>query len=262
VYARLAIDVDPPAIADMARRLGVNQAHLSGGPAITLGVDGVTPVEMASAYATFAAQGVYHTPHAVSSVSFASGAAPKVFPVKGKRVLQDGVAAEVTRILGENMVSGTGKGARMSDGRPEAGKTGTTDEYRDAWFCGFTPDLATCVWIGYPKGEIQLINVEGVSRVSGPTLPADIWHVFMDAALAGKPKTGFPDPKHPPVYTPFDSQFTQQASAYTAPTTSSTGKTDGGGGGGAPPASSGGGGSPPASGGGGGAPPPPPPTTG
>jgi penicillin-binding protein 1A len=256
VYARLAIDVDPPAIADMARRLGVNQAHLSDGPAITLGVDGVTPVEMASAYATLAAQGVYHAPHAVSSVSFASGAPPKVYPVKGKRVLQDGVAAEVTRILGENMLAGTGVGARMADGRPEAGKTGTTDEYRDAWFCGYTPDLATCVWIGYPKGEIQLLNVEGVSRVSGPTLPADIWKIFMTAALAGKPQTDFPAPKHPPVFTPFQSQFTQQANVI-VPTTTSAGKTDAGGGGGAPPPASGGGASGGgASGGGGGAPPP------
>ncbi len=247
VYARLAIDVDPRAIRDMARRLGVNRAHLSVGPAITLGVDGVTAVEMASAYATLAAQGVYHTPHAISRVDFASGAKSKTFAVKGKRVVQDGVAAEVTRILGENMVSGTGAGARMSDHRPEAGKTGTTDQYRDAWFCGYTPVLATCVWIGYPKGEIQLLNVEGVSRVSGPTLPADIWHAFMNAALARTPATDFPAPRHPPVFAPFQSFFTQEAVVVVPTTSGKTGKTDAGGGGGAPPPAATGGGPPPAS---------------
>jgi penicillin-binding protein 1A len=218
VYARLAIDVDPLAIRDMARRLGVNQARLSVGPSITLGVDGVTPVEMASAYSTLAAQGVYHAPHAISVVDFANGAKPQKFAVKGKRVLQDGIAAEVTRILGENMLAGTGTGARTSDGRPQAGKTGTTDGYRDAWFCGYTPDLATCVWIGYPKGEIQLLDVEGVSRVSGPTLPADIWHVYMDAALAHVRPTPFPAPRHPPVFHPFASFFTEEA-VVVVPTT-------------------------------------------
>jgi membrane peptidoglycan carboxypeptidase len=110
-------------------------------------------------------------------------------------VIQDGVAAEVTRILGENMHSGTGTGALMSDDRPEAGKTGTTDNHTDAWFCGFTPTLATCVWIGYPDETKSLYNIEGVGAVSGPTLPADIWHNYMDSALEGTPPVSFAAPK-------------------------------------------------------------------
>jgi len=122
-------------------------------------------------------------------------------------VIQDGVAAEVTRILGENMYSGTGTRARTSDGRPQAGKTGTTDDNTDAWFCGYTPDLATCVWIGYPDSTRPLYNVEGVRAVSGPTLPSDIWHLFMDEAVKGTPPKAFPAPRNPVSWSTFTSMF-------------------------------------------------------
>ena len=133
-------------------------------------------------------------------------------------MIEDGVAAEVTRILGENMRSGTGTGALMSDDRPEAGKTGTTDNHTDAWFCGYTPTLATCVWIGYPDETKSLYNVEGVGAVSGPTLPADIWHLFMDSALAGTPPVNFAAPKNPVAWNGFTSQFENRiVSSISAP---------------------------------------------
>ncbi len=96
-----------------------------------------------------------------------------------KRVIADWVAAEVVRILQENMTSGTGVGAYF--GRTSAGKTGTTDNYADAWFCGFLPSLEATVWIGYPQGEIPMRSVHGIA-VSGPTFPATIWKLFMSRA--------------------------------------------------------------------------------
>jgi membrane peptidoglycan carboxypeptidase len=116
------------------------------------------------------------------------------------------------------MRSGTGTGALMSDDRPEAGKTGTTDNHTDAWFCGYTPTLATCVWIGYPDETKPMYGIEGVGAVSGPTLPADIWHIFMDLALAGTPPVSFPAPKKPVDWARFESQFANRVvSTISAP---------------------------------------------
>ena len=218
VYAQLAIDVGPANIVDMAERLGVRTSPLSAVPSLTLGADGVSPLEMATVYATLANGGVYHRPTAIKEVTDADGKVLLEGRTTGVRVIQDGVAAEVTRILGENMVSGTGTGAMMSDRRPEAGKTGTTDNHTDAWFCGYTPTLATCVWIGYPDETKPMYGVEGVGAVSGPTLPADIWHLYMDAALAGTPPVSFPAPKRPVDWARFESQFANRVvSTISAP---------------------------------------------
>ena len=75
-----------------------------------------------------------------------------------------------------------------------AGKTGTAENFQDAWFCGYVPQLATCVWVGYPGGEIPLLNVEGVGSVAGGTLPAEIWHDFMGPAVENLPVIPFPTP--------------------------------------------------------------------
>ena len=218
VYSQLAIDVGPANIVDMAERLGVRSSPLEPVPSITLGANGVSPLEMTTAYATLANGGIYHPPTAIESVLDAEGQKLLGKRSRGVRVIEDGVAAEVTRILGENMRSGTGTGALMSDDRPEAGKTGTTDNHTDAWFCGYTPTLATCVWIGYPDETKSLYNVEGVGAVSGPTLPADIWHLFMDSALAGTPPVNFAAPKNPVAWNGFTSQFENRiVSSISAP---------------------------------------------
>ena len=218
VFAQLAIDVGPANIVDMAKRLGVRTSPLEAVPSLTLGADGVSPLEMATVYATLADGGVYHAPTAIKQVTDADGKLLVTGHSPGVRVVQDGVAAEVTRILGENMHSGTGTGALMSDDRPEAGKTGTTDNHTDAWFCGYTPTLATCVWIGYPDETKPMIGVEGVGAVSGPTLPADIWHIYMDSALGGTPPVSFAAPKTLPSWARFDSQFANRVvSTISAP---------------------------------------------
>jgi penicillin-binding protein 1A len=129
-----------------------------------------------------------------------------------KRVISDGVAYEVTKILEENVVGGTGVGARLSD-RVAAGKTGTTDNHADAWFCGFTPQLETTVWVGYPRAEIPMTSVHGIS-VAGGTFPATIWHQFMAAALWKAPALDFPQPRHFPVYVGWHGQWAYAGGGY------------------------------------------------
>ena len=119
---------------------------------------------------------------------------------KRTRVIPDGVAYTVTRILEKNIQYGTGTGARLD--RPAAGKTGTTDEHADAWFIGYTPALATTVWVGYPQGEIPMRNVHGIS-VAGGTFPATIWRLFMEVALVRVPSSDFREPKVWPEWKPF-----------------------------------------------------------
>jgi penicillin-binding protein 1A len=159
---------------------------------------------MASAYATIAAGGVYAEPTAIRRVVLANG---KVDSEAGwgeprrTRVISDGVAYTVTRILEDNMRYGTGTGAYF--GRPAAGKTGTTDEHADAWFAGYTPGLQTTVWMGYTKGEIPMENVHGIA-VSGGSFPATIWRLFMERALENKPVAQFREPTQWPVWRAFE----------------------------------------------------------
>jgi penicillin-binding protein 1A len=120
---------------------------------------------------------------------------------KRKRVVSDGVAYTVTRILEQNMLYGTGTGAQF--GPPAAGKTGTTDDHADAWFCGYTPRLGTTVWIGYPEGEIPMSNVHGIS-VSGGSFPAQIWRLFMSNAIGHLVPAEWEEPQDWPEWTSFE----------------------------------------------------------
>jgi penicillin-binding protein 1A len=203
VYAKLSTDLTPKREVEMAHTLGI-RSKLKAVPSIALGSLEVTPLELTSAYATLAAGGVYRAPRAVRRVRDDNGDIVGAFtsPVH-RRAVSDGVASVVTGILEQNMISGTGTRARLADGRPEAGKTGTTSDYADAWFCGYTPDLATCVWVGYRQGRITMQNIEGQGVVSGPTLPAQIWHDYMTVALANVPPTPFPAPLHPAELQPY-----------------------------------------------------------
>jgi penicillin-binding protein 1A len=201
VYARLALDLGSDEIAAMAEKLGVGK-QLRPTPSLALGSGAVTPLDMASVYATFASGGVYAKPFAIRKVVFPGGKADSAWgSVQLGRVVPDWVAATVTRVLEENMMHGTGVGAHLT-GRVDAGKTGTTDDYADAWFCGYTPSLETTVWMGYPRGEIPMLDVHGAA-VSGPTLPATAWRLFMERALAGTPDLAFPAPLSPSQFAPW-----------------------------------------------------------
>src|SRR5207302_1851121 len=205
VFARLTLDVGPDNIAAMAYKLGVRtDLRTSDGvyvPSMGLGSRVVTPLDLASSYSTIAAGGIYSKPMAIRKVVLPGG---KVDTEAGwgvpqrKRVIPDWVASEVTRILGENMTGGTGTGAYF--GKLSAGKTGTTDNFADAWFCGFIPGLEATIWIGYPQGEIPMLSVHGIS-VSGPTFRATIWRLFMERAITYAPlPRGLPVAKPAPVW--------------------------------------------------------------
>ena len=192
VFAQVASLVGPDAVADAAHRMGI-RSKLQPVCSITLGTQAVTPLEMTNAYATLAARGIRRWATPVHAVRDASGAVlDRTTSGRGKRVISSNDADLVTYAL-ENVIRyGTGTSANI--GRPAAGKTGTAQDYVDAWFCGYVPRLATCVWIGYPKGEIPLENVEGYSAVYGGTIPALIWHDFMLKATERMPVQEFPTP--------------------------------------------------------------------
>ncbi len=206
VYAQLTLDVGPDLVGETARKLGVRSPLQVGGqyvPAMGLGSVAVSPLDMASAYATLAAGGVYSEPTAIRKVVLANGKEDTKAgwgSPKRKRVIPDGVAWKVTQILEDNIRYGTG--TRAAFGRPAAGKTGTTDKHADAWFVGYTPDLSTAVWMGYQAGEIPMENVHGIS-VSGGSFPAQIWRLMMERTIGLRPAKDFPDPTAYPVYQPF-----------------------------------------------------------
>jgi len=186
VYAKLGLDLGPGAIARLTRALGI-ASPVEPVPSIVLGVASVSPLEMASAYATLAGKGVHHEPFSIRRVELPDGTVDEVTgwgPKEGRRVVSQAVAHHVTQLLAENVERGTGTRAQI--GRPAAGKTGTTDDHTDAWFAGYTPRLATAVWVGYPSRTRQMLDVRGI-RVTGGSYPAGIWGRFVGAAESNKP---------------------------------------------------------------------------
>jgi penicillin-binding protein 1A len=195
IFAQLIAKVGVGNVQAMARNLGVteqvNGPYFRKACAITLGSVGFTPLELTDVYATFADGGVHHDPEAFESVRSADGKTIEKLTTKGTRVLSPNVAAQLDYALQGVVQHGTGTAASLG-ARPVAGKTGTAENFQDAWFCGYVPQLATCVWVGYPKGEISLYNVEGVGEVAGGTLPAEIWHDYMSSAVGNLPIRQFP----------------------------------------------------------------------
>ncbi|HEU4449620.1 MAG TPA: transglycosylase domain-containing protein [Gaiellaceae bacterium] len=207
VYARLTLDVGPENVAAVAQDMGI-ETKLQPVASIGLGSNSVSVLEMASAYATLAAGGVHSEPMAIRKVVLPNGRVDKGAGwgvSKRRRVMPDGVAYEVTKILQQNMTGGTGTGAYYGD-PSSAGKTGTTDSYADAWFAGYTPRASTVVWVGYPNAQIEMTSVHGI-QVAGGTFPASIWRLFMSRVFAGAEPRSWPLPQNPAVWLPFDGQY-------------------------------------------------------
>jgi penicillin-binding protein 1A len=223
IYAQLAADMGEPSITEMAYKLGV-KTHLIGNPAQALGglEQGVTPLEMADVYATLADGGWRNTPIAITKVVFPDGHVDSSWGKPHRvKVLSDGVTAEETTILHENVLGGTA--TRSAIDCPTAAKTGTTTELVDAWLDGYTPEYATVVWMGYPKERVPMTDVHGEAQQGG-ALPAVIWHDYMAAVTEGKPCVEFPQPTEPLVYKPFFGKYAtmgQAAVPGTEPETSS-----------------------------------------
>lgn len=189
LYARLVMDVGPKNVVEIAKKMGIT-SPLDPVPSIALGGlrIGVHSLEMASAYATLANDGNYTPPIAVIKVTDIDGKVLEENKPDPKQVISPATAYLTTDILEDVIRSGTGRRANI--GRPAAGKTGTAQRYRDAWFCGYTPDLACAVWVGYPQAQIEMRNVHGM-RVFGGTFPAQIWAKFMRKSLENTPPTQF-----------------------------------------------------------------------
>ncbi|MGI8408169.1 MAG: transglycosylase domain-containing protein, partial [Actinomycetota bacterium] len=187
VFARLALDIGGSAIAAQADLMGI-ATDLSGHPSIALGAEEVSVLDMAAAYATLAAGGDAVEPTTIKKVTLPSGEVVVPEQERQEHALSPGNAFLITKALEEVIVRGTGTAASI--GRPAAAKTGTSNDYADAWFVGYTPQLVTAVWVGYPEGRIPMTNVHGI-RVFGGTFPALIWRNFMLTAHQGVPVKRF-----------------------------------------------------------------------
>jgi penicillin-binding protein 1A len=220
VFAQLMMDVGPAKVVDVAHRMGI-KSPLEAVYSLVLGSQSVNPLEMASAYATLADGGIYHKPQAITKVTTADGKVDWAATTKGTRAISEGVAYTVTQILKANITSGTGYPTRAYFTRPAGGKTGTTDNHVDAWFCGFTPNLSTVVWMGYPENNLHpmlSIPVWG-GPIAGATVCAPMWGYFMAKAVADLhlPSIDFPYPSSMPVFKPWTGHWSLSA---TSPSTS------------------------------------------
>ncbi len=199
VFVQLAMDLGLENVTNTARDMGVT-TPVDPYPATAIGGlgTGVSALEMASAYATFAANGIHLEPYSVERVERVSfGESEPVYDHvrKGKRVLSSNQAAAATEVLRGVVLGGTASFYHNLDreiGHPSAGKTGTTDDFVDAWYVGYTPRLSTAVWVGYPEGHEPMTDVHDESVVNGETLPMDIWSTYMAEATRGEPVLGFP----------------------------------------------------------------------
>ena len=200
VYARLALEIGGGQIATQAHLMGV-KAKLSSYPSIALGSEEVSVLDMAAAYATLANHGTAIEPTTIESIRLADGAVIKPNQKEVPSALSPTNAFLLSKVMEQVIERGTGKAASI--GRPAAGKTGTTNDYADAWFVGYTPQLVTAVWVGYPQGRRPMTNVHGL-RVSGGTFPALIWRNFMLAAHQGLPVKPFRLPASEYVYVEID----------------------------------------------------------
>ena len=188
VYAQLVMILGPEKVAEMAHEMGV-RAELPPHPSIVLGTMNVSVLEMTTAFNTLANRGVRADPQVVLEVTGADGDRIETFNPRRTRVLERGQADVVNHVLRQVVEAGTGR--RAAFGRPVAGKTGTTQNARDAWFVGYTPGLTAGVWMGFRDKSMPMVTLRG-EKVSGGTWPAVIFKRFMTAATKGLPEGDFP----------------------------------------------------------------------
>jgi penicillin-binding protein 1A len=201
VFVQLAADVGLQDVVETAEALGIT-TPVEAYPSTAIGGlgTGVSPLDMASAYATFAGGGIHREPYSVERierVSYGESETAYDHRIGGRRVLTGDQAAVATGVLRRVVEDGTASMFHDLDeeiGRPSAGKTGTTDDFVDAWYVGFTPRLSTSVWVGYPEGRRSLVGVHGLEEPNGETLPMDIWSAYMAEATEGDLTLEFPEP--------------------------------------------------------------------
>jgi penicillin-binding protein 1A len=206
VFARLTLDLGPEKVVALAHKMGI-KTKLEPVASVGLGSNSVSVLEMASAYATIASGGIYSEPMAIRKVVLPNGKKDEGAgwgQPERKRVFSYAAAYELARILKMNVQSGTGTGA--DPGYVVGGKTGTTDDFGDAWFAGITTNASTVVWVGYPNAKIPMTAVHGI-RVAGGTFPATIWRLFMAGAFGANPPEDWLPPDNPLEWEAFEGQY-------------------------------------------------------
>ena len=191
-FVRLGQAVGIPDVIETANRLGLElDPAVDNNKSLPLGATEVRPLEVASAYATIANGGVRHEPYYIERIEDKDGNVLYQHQAQGTRVLGGDVACMATQVLEQNVIRGTGTRAQIPD-QPAGGKTGTTEEFSDAWFVGFTPQLATAVWMGNPQERVEMRGVGG-RNVTGGSFPAQAWGQFMVSYHAELESEDFPE---------------------------------------------------------------------
>ncbi|HYF45191.1 MAG TPA: transglycosylase domain-containing protein, partial [Acidimicrobiales bacterium] len=218
VYAALADQLGPHAVAEMAQRLGVSaiDPRRPYGVSLALGAYEVSPLDMAAGYATIANRGVRQRVTPILRVLDRRGNVLEDHTApEGEAVLDPIVADTVSDVLQGVIQGGTGEAADI--GRPAAGKTGTAQDYRAAWFAGYTPQLSTAVWMGYSDVPRPLEGIKGLGSVTGGSFPAQTWQRFMAQAHEGVPVIGFVPPGPLPDLVPTAGEPAPEAPVPPAP---------------------------------------------
>jgi penicillin-binding protein 1A len=219
VFVQLALDLGLENVVEQAHKMGIT-SEVEAYPSTAIGGlgEGVTPFEMASAYSTFANSGMHMEPYLVQKVTKEENGEEVVVEehrLQGEQALTRDEAAVATQALRGVITEGTASYYHDLDaeiGRPSAGKTGTTNNFVDAWFIGFIPQLTTSVWVGYPEERTPMVNINGLPEINGENYPLDIWSLYMQSAVQKFPIQQFDVPS------PFlDLQIKTDGRAYVKP---------------------------------------------
>ncbi|WP_277452917.1 transglycosylase domain-containing protein [Janibacter sp. DB-40] len=214
-FAELASDIGSCSIPKVMAKMGLTDGYglpyglargggekIKGRYAISnivLGSDSTSPLQLASSYATLAADGEYCPPTPIESITRADGTKMKIAPPKCKQVIDKGIARGATQLLTNTMEDGgTAAAMTLANGREAAAKTGTTDDNKQSWFAGFTPQLSTAIWVGSPITEHKMTNVsiggQFYEKVYGGTMAGPIWTEIMNTASKGMERKSFKEP--------------------------------------------------------------------
>jgi penicillin-binding protein 1A len=189
IAAQVVERIGPPAVIDAARRCGV-KSPLAAVPSVALGTSGVSPLEMAAAFASLATGGIQHEPFWIRRVEDSAGRILEERIFSGRRTLDAAIVFQLVDMMRAVLDEGTGAVVRqLGFELPAAGKTGTTDDFNDAWFTAFTPTLSVCVWVGFDRG-MSMRDAQG-RGITGARGAAPIWAEFMRRATEGAPRRDF-----------------------------------------------------------------------